>query len=223
MLPLCTRVAAICHTWPITTPTIVSTCVIHLSHLTHRHSGPDPAIPYHHHPDPQTPLCGHDLDQLWSIMFQLRHRESRSMHNPFAASIFAVSNACAPTTSSALFVYKRTHPLHRYIHQCYWRDDDVWVLRDSANCRAMSGFKGTPKPDPPPPSPPGPPGGLCLASHVPIPPIICCCLCRPRRTHSVNCTPKHILCYVPDCCLVLTRNCLLTVLSFRMALFTALI
>ena len=50
-----------------------------------------------------------------------------------------------------------------YTHNCWLRDDTVWVLKDSERCLGMSGYKGTPPPQPgpspspspsPPPSPP---------------------------------------------------------------------
>jgi len=43
-----------------------------------------------------------------------------------------------------------------YTHQCWWRDDDVWDLKETKSCAGRSGYKGTP-PSPTPPGPPAPP------------------------------------------------------------------
>ena len=51
-----------------------------------------------------------------------------------------------------------------YTHQCWWRDDSVWDLKNTNKCDGRSGFKGVPAPGPPAPAPgppapaPGPPG-----------------------------------------------------------------
>ena len=44
-----------------------------------------------------------------------------------------------------------------YVHNCWWRADTVWDLKDTAKCLGVSGYKGVPPPQPSPsPSPPSP-------------------------------------------------------------------
>ena len=53
-----------------------------------------------------------------------------------------------------------------YTHNCWWRDDSVWDLKDTHSCLGQSGYKGVPPVSPSPsPSSPGP-----GPAPAPIPP-----------------------------------------------------
>jgi len=119
-------------------------------------------------------------DETWTLA-NLSNVYSTSYQNPHVheagkdlATELECRAACAAETSCNSYTWTPGPQAGanncRYTHNCWWRDDAVWALKDSTKCMGMSGYKGTPpqpgpspSPSPPSPSPapsPAPPGAL---------------------------------------------------------------
>ena len=104
------------------------------------------------HADPQWTLA--NRSNVYSASYQNPHCHN-GKNSPSEEACRAACAANAQCHSYTWWPGPQPGRTCRYVHNCWWRDDTVWDLRDSTNCAGRSGYKGVPVPDPSP-SPPGP-------------------------------------------------------------------